>query len=99
MDQHLRPQFVALRKSLKSKGEELELLCTPYVDKDVFPPLFISKFKELKMDGCLNDAAGFGSIGANFLEGCVLCFELGKCDANFSTFCGVHWALATEAIA
>ena len=90
---------MTLRKSLKRKGEELELLCTPYVEKDVFPPFFISKFKELKIDGCLTDAAGFGSIGANFLEGIVLCFTLGKYDTNFTTFCGVHWALATEAIA
>jgi hypothetical protein len=69
LDQHIRPQFVTLRKSLKAKIEELEELCNPYVEKGEFPPFFIQKIKELKINGCLTGTSLYGQIGTNFLEG------------------------------
>ena len=96
MIEHLKQDDPILTNGPKCK--EFEELCNPYVEKGEFPPFFIQKFKDLKIYGCLTDAPLYGSIGTNFLEGLVLCFDLGKNNVNFSTFLGVHLCLASETI-
>ena len=72
LDQHLRPQFVALKDSLTSKVEAIVKDLGPYIESTELPPGLVEKIKDLKIDGCLSRAPEHGAIGCNFLEGNAL---------------------------
>ena len=94
LDDHLRPEAVAMRKATGHMMDSLDL--DKSYDEARFPTEVIDKLRQLKITGL--QIKGYGSPGLTTVEAGAMLFEIAKRDGSIASFFTVHNAIGLSVI-